>query len=213
MKVTVTTTEHPEGEVRRLVAWAAELLEVQDVVEDVRVTFTKYSFRGWCSGKSVLMRIGHPSKFPREVQYPGLKTAPKYTVRDWKEGLVMLAAHEFQHARQFKARARFPETKLSEIEAERVALWALHRYRDPENQVALVEALARAEEQVQARAAAKRERREEKQAKERDPARRAEALRAKIKAWETKRKRAETMLKKYGRRLRRLERQAQKETR
>jgi hypothetical protein len=57
--------------------------------------------------------------YPRSYRYPGRRTAPWITVRDWRERLVALAAHEACHVRQFREGLR-----RSEVEAER---WAAHR--------------------------------------------------------------------------------------
>lgn len=72
----------------------------------------------------VIVRIGASEHFPMVSQYPGLLTAPEYTMRTWHEALVAVAAHEFTHVTQFRQGAA-----CSEIEAERSAVFTLERYR------------------------------------------------------------------------------------
>lgn len=217
MKVVVTTQDHPEGEVRRLVAWTAALLEVQDYVEEVRVTSTKHPLCGRCDGPRVLIRIGAAELFPHVRKYPGLKRVPTHRLADWKEALVKVAAHEFQHSRQFRARDQArahnravraganageveahlrPVPPLSEVEAERVAAWALARYRDPESQRTLAEEMAEAQAKVERRVVERALRAAERAAKASAPETRMAALLMKIERWERKRKTAETYLKK-----------------
>jgi hypothetical protein len=57
--------------------------------------------------------------YPRAYRYTGLVTAPWITVRDWRERLVALAAHEAFHVHQFREGLR-----RSEVAAER---WALKK--------------------------------------------------------------------------------------
>lgn len=202
MKIT-NTSDYANAAVEPIVRWAARELEVDTYVEDVKVTACRGAFGGRCWGRRVLLRVGSVERFPyRRAGYPGLKTAPQYDLADWRECLVMLCGHEFQHSRQYLA-----NTPKSEIEAERVALWLLGRYRkDPEVAATLVEEMARLAELHQARSVAKAQRRAEREARERDPRTKLAAVNARIAAWERKRKMAETWLKKYRRRQRRLER-------
>ena len=57
--------------------------------------------------------------YPRAYRYTGLVTAPWITVRDWRERLLALAAHEACHIHQFREGLR-----RSEVAAER---WALKK--------------------------------------------------------------------------------------
>lgn len=101
----------------------------------VRVTHCARGFRGLAQAEHrearafgcryhVLVRIGVPAYFPVTVQYPGLSTAPRYTMESWQEALVCVAAHEFTHIVQFRTRA-----PVSEIEAEHSSLVTLERFR------------------------------------------------------------------------------------
>ncbi|HJP65976.1 MAG TPA: hypothetical protein VKA30_06710 [Actinomycetota bacterium] len=80
-------------------------------------------------GTEYLVRLRLPRAlrnraYPRTYRYPRLKTAPWITVRDWRERLVALAAHEACHVRQFREGIR-----RSEVQAERWALRLLHEWR------------------------------------------------------------------------------------
>jgi hypothetical protein len=84
--------------------------------------------------------------YPRSYRYPGRRTAPLITVRDWRERLVALAAHEACHVRQFREGRR-----RSELEAERWALSAVQAWatRGGRGSVAPVVAGVRARPSVQ----------------------------------------------------------------
>ena len=78
-------------------------------------------------GARYLVRLVLPSLarnrgYPITYRYRGLSTAPWITVRDWRERLVALAAHEAYHVHQFREGLR-----RSEVQAER---WALRRLLD-----------------------------------------------------------------------------------
>jgi hypothetical protein len=79
-----------------------------------------------------LIRIRLPSVlrnrgYPQSYRYPRLKTAPSITVRDWRERLLALVAHEAFHVHQFRGGLR-----RSEVAAERWAQEVLLRSRgDP----------------------------------------------------------------------------------
>jgi hypothetical protein len=59
-----------------------------------------------------------------EHSYGG-KSSPYIDYRDWKEGLVGLAAHEFEHIHQFQN-----QLPCSEVACERAALRTLEAYRE-----------------------------------------------------------------------------------
>jgi hypothetical protein len=63
--------------------------------------------------------------YPKTYRYPRRATAPSITVRDWRERLLALAAHEAWHVHQF--RHGLPR---SEVAAERWALRTLEDWRD-----------------------------------------------------------------------------------
>src|SRR5207244_13007923 len=62
--------------------------------------------------------------YPKTYRYWNRKTAPWITVRDWRERLVALVAHEACHVRQFREGLR-----RSEVEAERWAAARLESWR------------------------------------------------------------------------------------
>jgi hypothetical protein len=62
--------------------------------------------------------------YPKTYRYWNRKTAPWITVRDWRERLVALVAHEACHVRQFRDGLR-----RSEVEAERWAASTLNAWR------------------------------------------------------------------------------------
>lgn len=95
----------------------------------ITVTGTKESYRGWAwksTPYKITIRVGDPSHFPLEKAGYGwkYKTAPEYSMATWQEAMVVVAAHEACHIKQYEK-----QTKGSEIEAERYALKVLTRYR------------------------------------------------------------------------------------
>ena len=81
-------------------------------------------------GTQFMVRLRLPSAlrnrgYPRAYRYTGLVTAPWITVRDWRERLVALAAHEAFHIHQFREGLR-----RSEVAAER---WALKKLAEWNN--------------------------------------------------------------------------------
>jgi hypothetical protein len=80
-------------------------------------------------GTAFVVRLWLPAIFrnrayPKTYRYPGRVTAPWITVRDWKERLVALAAHEAFHVHQFREGLR-----RSEVAAERWADRTLTAWR------------------------------------------------------------------------------------
>jgi hypothetical protein len=68
--------------------------------------------------------------YPKTYRYPRRRTAPAITVRDWRERLLTLVAHEAFHVHQFRTGLR-----RSEVTAERWALATLERWRTAEPHV------------------------------------------------------------------------------
>jgi hypothetical protein len=203
------TSRYPDAVVKALVNFARDDRDVGSI--SVEITDTKFTFRGrFHAPDSVRVRVGSPAHFPSvNNKYPGLKTAPVYTLADWQEAIVAVTAHEFVHRMQYLA-SRMQSSGLdlphpgkkvrySEIDADRSALRTLERFRAerPAMGLELLEA---------------RERVEAEKAQRLTLASAPEAKRAKvekaIKRWERKAKLAETYLKKLRRRLRALERSA-----
>jgi hypothetical protein len=143
---------YPSDEVARLVALAGEGIDSADV--EVHVRNSKGRFSGTAHFARprrlrlqaetrwlIVARIGAPKRFPiLRHRYPGLKTAPRYDILDWREAVVLVVAHELRHVQQFRARAewiaeqnRLPaadrsrprgNARFSEVACE---LWAFER--------------------------------------------------------------------------------------
>ena len=80
-------------------------------------------------GVRYLVRLDLPAVlrnrgYPLTYRYRGLRTAPWITVRDWRERIVALAAHEAYHTHQFRHAMR-----RSEVQAERWAVRVLEAWR------------------------------------------------------------------------------------
>jgi hypothetical protein len=80
-------------------------------------------------GTAFVVRLWLPTilrnrAYPKTYRYPGRVTAPWITVRDWRERLVALAAHEAFHVHQFREGLR-----RSEVAAERWAVRTLAAWR------------------------------------------------------------------------------------
>ena len=80
-------------------------------------------------GTAFVVRLWLPTilrnrAYPKTYRYPGRRTAPWITVRDWRERLVALAAHEAFHVHQVREGLR-----RSEVSAERWAERILESWR------------------------------------------------------------------------------------
>jgi hypothetical protein len=71
-------------------------------------------------------RVIRNRAYPKTYRYPGRKTAPEITVRNWQERLVALAAHEAFHVRQFREGLRRSEILAERWAAERLASWCVN---------------------------------------------------------------------------------------
>lgn len=133
-------SERNRGEIRRLVQIAFDGVDSAGVeVRVERSRTSRESFTGRAYGgrpsrprtdasTRYLVRLWLPGTlrnrgYPHSYRYPGRRTAPTITVRDWRERLVALAAHEACHVRQFRQGLR-----RSEVEAERWAAKRLERW-------------------------------------------------------------------------------------
>lgn len=138
-----STSHYPMDEVRELLAFAAKGISTKHVAVHVRNTRHPYYGRAYWGVPSissayktsaqylVTIRIGKPDRFPLDCKYPRLKTAPEYTMQDWKEAMVMVAAHEFRHIHQYRQRK-----PRSEIDAEKWAFKRLLAYREMSSKAA-----------------------------------------------------------------------------
>jgi hypothetical protein len=127
------------GEISRVIEDAFRQVDhtgVQLHVERAKNSYESFSGRAYPEpprrpkpqpGTQYFVRLKLPSVlrnrgYPRSYRYTGLRTAPWITVRDWRERLFALAAHEAFHIHQFREGLR-----RSEVAAER---WALQRLNE-----------------------------------------------------------------------------------
>jgi hypothetical protein len=202
--VKVGASSLPAVGVRWLVRWALREAEADHLVQRVVVLdAARTVFKGRCrhavGGAVVRAWITSLEKrFPYR-RAPYRVGAPEYTIADRWECLVAILGHEFHHARLYKASQT---RRHSEADCERAAVRLLEYFRVKDGRRGL--------EAVLVREWALRAERKEKVAALRAPAavrsQELAGLDAKIARWETKRKTAETYLKKYRRRRARIER-------
>jgi hypothetical protein len=231
------TSRFPTPLLRKLLDWTLAERSAAACVSAVHFGNDSRAYHGWCkpSGR-IRVRVGGPEHFPCAVKYPGLKTAPEYTIADPIEALVVVIAHEAHHAKQFERRHAWTRAQkylivtgpaaagsiverartigagtrppISEIEAEHAAIVTLGRFREVREALGLDAVVARVAEKHE-KLVAQRERAaaltSAKKAEAASPAAKRVKVLAAIKAWETKAKRAATALKKYHRRLARLD--------
>ncbi len=135
------TSRYPTVEIERLVRFAAKGIGTSRVEVHVKNSTRVFAGRAWHNiGRNsvvnvadyiddlIVVRVGPPAEFPIEFSYPRLKTAPKYTMRGWKEAVVSVTAHELYHIKQRRTGKR-----ASEVKAERWALKRLEEYRTSYN--------------------------------------------------------------------------------
>jgi len=128
MRITVSAT-YPESEVREMLSFAAKHVELKHSKLRVKVKNSRSQFRGMAyriaylhsdraSGSEglVTIGIGKPDKFP----YSSNST---HELRDWKEALVFVAAHEFSHQVDFKAGRKTSEVSANRDGRTAVAAW------------------------------------------------------------------------------------------
>jgi hypothetical protein len=126
MKV-VNSSHKNTKEVNRLVRWTADYSGASHLLGTVLVCDMTEAHGFHLDGEDksiVLIQLGRDQSFPYTYRYPGLKTAPQYTLRNWKEHLVSTVAHESTHALESKLKRRH-----SEIRAEYMAIAVLEAYR------------------------------------------------------------------------------------
>lgn len=148
----------------------------------------------------ILVRIGKPHQFPVHVRYPTFKTdMPEYDCQSYREGIVMVTAHEMEHCLGASGRQH------GEFRCEMTAWDAIDFYR--KHQAEIESEIATATNRIAQRV-------QEKTAREIE-AKRPEVIRAaKLKAaqvalgrWQRKHKLATGKVKKYARAVKRYERQ------
>ena len=111
----------PDSEAKLLIGWA--LRYVQDAAKrplhlgEIRLTNSRYAYcgRAWPWSGQTLLRIGKPVLFPRSARYRDYKDFFEYTIQDYRECLIMLAAHEFWH----HVRRQAPEAQTNTFSSSR----------------------------------------------------------------------------------------------
>lgn len=140
----ILTVDHPHDEVRNLICFAAQHVEhpfdPSQVIVKVKNS-RKWGYRGTAypgipkvskglagqPGRLVTIGIG-PAHW-----YPFVQSVARKPIEfnTWQEGLVFVAAHEFEHIRQFAA-----NEKPTEWASNRVGLKALEAYVSLKNSAA-----------------------------------------------------------------------------
>lgn len=144
------TSKYNDDEARQLVLIGIGTLPHADVEVHLKGTLkAAYAGMAYCgvprmancdrdSNYLVTLRIGAETFFPTDnrhwttdphgnrvkVQYGG-KSVPLERIEDWREALVYLTAHEFNHIVQFRA-----HSGRSEVACELAAIRGLKRYRE-----------------------------------------------------------------------------------
>jgi len=130
------TSRYPDSEVRDLVKFACKGFNDKRVCINVKNCNTSI-YRGRAYGgvpyisnapKSskylVVIRIGSPDRFPTQGN-GGYKRVPDFEIKDWKEALVAIVAHELTHIKQYRYGKR-----RSEVKCEMAEIKKLQEYRN-----------------------------------------------------------------------------------
>lgn len=127
MKFVFLSRRYPSDECKRLVLFAAYGIRKNGVT--VRIEDAPYSMSGLASRNTLDLRLG-PRKSIRPVIGSTVKVRQWYPkgipCRNWKDALVLLAAHEFQHLWQFSV---WVNLRGVEQDAEEYALHRLNAFR------------------------------------------------------------------------------------
>jgi hypothetical protein len=94
----------------------------------LRLLHTRYGWRGRAYGSSCRVYVGKLHEEPRSVTYTRYKDMPEFSVKDWREHLIALVAHELYHRWSVK-----PNGKRQEFDCELVAFDAVERWRRQQN--------------------------------------------------------------------------------
>lgn len=112
-----------------VVRFAFDVIGAHDVVHTVVVWPTiDEDVGGLSPGEQkhqITCQLNPGRNYPYDYQYPGLKTAPRYDVRNWREHVISTIAHEAFHALEFHA----GKSRCSEVLAERAAVKAINAWR------------------------------------------------------------------------------------
>lgn len=132
-------SDYPDEEVRRLVKFAVSEVDMRRVCVKVKNARNR-RFRGMAydcvpfrksappsSTRLVTIGLGSPDVFPFLMNgwMSDRARMPKMEIRDWRDLLVAIAAHEAKHIEQFKEGIR-----NSEVACETFAAYMLRRFRE-----------------------------------------------------------------------------------
>lgn len=191
------TSRYSNSEVRYLIGFALQSVGRKEVgrVREVRVTdkaHRVFGGRAWNCG-DIIVRVGAPEKFPFRRTWKGW---PNYEMRDWQEGMVGIAAHEFNHLSQYERQRRsFRRVSRSEMECEQAAKHAVEEFRgNVDRHVACME-------QRKNRAAERSVKTKERKLVARSPERKLANLEAALKRWQRKEKLAKTKIRGIRRKM------------
>lgn len=205
----------PDTEAKLLIGWA--LRYVQDAAKhplylgEIRLTNSRYAYcgRAWPSAGLTLLRIGKPIHFPQSARYRDYKDFFEYTIQDYRECLVMLAAHEFWHHARRQAPDARTDTynsarKSAEHDCEMVASDAINAFRKERQDIdARLLKIATRTEAWNCRARDRKAARHSPQAK-------LEKSERYLKLWQRKARIAANKVKRYERSVRALRRAQEK---
>lgn len=133
------TSRYSNAEVKYLVNFAAkcvgrkQLGRIRGVEVRNRNNGRAFSGHAWWSGY-VVVSVGAPDCFPRVIDRRRSKERysawPTYTMENWRECIVGVAAHEFGHLEQFQRSRRIGKyVEFSQIECEQEAKRAIEAFR------------------------------------------------------------------------------------
>lgn len=126
MKI-VNLSHRPKGICRQLVNFAVDQVGARDCIEAV-VLCDIANTHGYCSEGNdrhlIVVTTDRTHVYPLVYQTPGYKTAPRYTMADWREHVISTTAHEAIHSLEMSNGLR-----ASELRAERGAVAVLKAWR------------------------------------------------------------------------------------
>jgi hypothetical protein len=139
--ITITNkSEYPTREVKKLVRKTLGYADITDGISVVVTHFQKKTWSGertWMGGwydprkREIVAKIVKPGWKPT-AYYPYQRkpqVAPTFELRDWREQLVALVAHEAHHHRQ---RRRPKGNRFVEVECDLAAYRAVQYLREDE---------------------------------------------------------------------------------
>ena len=136
-------SEYPMTEVRRLIRFAfAELdlpPQVWATIVHTRLAGWRrthqggskmYGASGWARGREMRLCIGRPGDFPCSWYNRGYAGVHVPDLRDWRDALVAIAAHEGKHVEMFHMRCGRMTTREKEGRCDAYAASTLRRFQE-----------------------------------------------------------------------------------